>query len=408
VQRLALHLTSWQATTFLVGEYDPLETQNNPVFTVADGIFWLTQTTERNASVRRIQVTKLRAASPMPGLHTMVISTAGIRAFPRILPSRPGVARERPQAERASTGIAALDEMLGGGIPLGASVLVVGPSGSGKSVLARQFVTAGAEAGEPGVIAVFEEHPGDYLHRTDTFGPRIRGFVESGLIELLFLRPLDLTVDETLAGIREAVERTGARRLVIDSLSGFELALAPSFRDDFRESLFRMVNAITGMGVTVVMTADLIESFTELTFSPHIIEFLADVLLLQRYVEIEGRLDRVMAVVKTRHSAHDTHIRHYTVNAGGLVVGETMSGYRGVLTGVPVRSTAPGEAAELSAREKRVLEVLREAGKAVPRDVARALGVQSTEITTALARLVALGYVRKSRERGRSVFRADR
>src|SRR5688572_27017521 len=164
VQRLALHLTGWQATTFLVGEYETAESHSNPIFTIADGILWLAQSVERNACVRRLQVAKMRACATMPGLHTFSISSDGIRVFPRILPRSSTRPRTR-QAPRASTGIEELDAMMSGGIPAGASALFVGPSGSGKSLFARHFIAAGAEAGEPGIIVVFEEHPGEYLAR---------------------------------------------------------------------------------------------------------------------------------------------------------------------------------------------------------------------------------------------------
>ncbi len=340
VQRLALHLTGWQATTFLVGEYGSAESHANPIFTIADGILWLTQSIERNASVRRMQVTKMRACSPMPGLHTFVISAEGIHVFPQILPRAAPPARPRGSA-RASTGIAGLDAMMGGGIPAGESALFVGPSGSGKSLFARHFIAAGAEAGERGIIAVFEEHPGEYIARADAFGPKLSGFVERGLVEVMSLRSLDLTVDETLAAVRGAVERTKARRLAIDSLSGFELSLAPSHRDDIRESIFRTITALTGLGITVLMTVDMVQSFTELTLSPHITEFLADVLVLQRYVELDGRLEKVLAVVKMRSSEHDTAIRRYAIGPSGVIVGETEHRPQSMLTGVPI--IVPGE-----------------------------------------------------------------
>jgi circadian clock protein KaiC len=237
---------------------------------------------------------------------------------------------------RAPTGIVGLDAMMAGGIPTRQSALVVGPSGSGKSVFARHFIAAGAEAGEPGIIVVFEEHPGEYLTRASAFGPKLASFIERGLVEVLYLRSLDLTVDEALAAVRVAVERKKARRVAIDSLSDFELALAPSFRDDFRESLLRTISALTGLGVTVLMTVDIVQSFMELGLSPHITEFLADVLVLQRYVELEGKLEKVLAVVKMRTSRHDTGIRRYSIGASGVVVGEPVRGHGGVITGLPL------------------------------------------------------------------------
>ena len=112
--------------------------------------------------------------------------------------------------------------------------------------------------------------------------------VEEDQIAVIQARPLDLSIDETLHDLSKAIRRLKARRLVIDSLSGFELALAPTFREDFRESLYRMVAAITGMGVTVMMTAEVEDSYVELRFSPHGTAFLTDAIIMQRYIELAG------------------------------------------------------------------------------------------------------------------------
>jgi circadian clock protein KaiC len=343
LQRLAQHLTTWQATTFLVGEYPEDELRDNPVFTVADGILWLHQSVDRNSSVRKLQVTKLRGQAPLPGLHTMRITGDGVQVFPRIIKRVIETDNPRPST-RLSVGVPALDEMLGGGIPAWDSVLVSGPAGSGKSALATQFVAEGLRRGEPGLVAVFEERPQEYLARARTLGPDLNDAVRNGLLDVIYLRPLDLSVDEALLEIQAAVRRLGAQRVVIDSLSGFELALAPTFRQDFRESLYRMVGALTGAGVTVFMTAEVGVSFTDLQFSPDLISFLTDDIIVQRYVEIEGALQKVIAVVKMRGSSHSKVLRTYEVTEDGLVIGEALTNYSGIITGVARRRdglTAP-------------------------------------------------------------------
>ncbi|MGE5357638.1 MAG: RAD55 family ATPase, partial [Bacteroidales bacterium] len=231
-------------------------------------------------------------------------------------------------------GVKALDEMLGGGIPAGYSVLLAGPSGSGKSVLASQFIAEGARSGEPGIIAVFEKRPGAYAP-TSADGLAFERLIHDGRISILNTRPLDMSIDETLHDLTDAIRRTGARRLVIDSLSGFELALAPTFREDFRESLYRMVSVLTGMGITVMMTTELEDSYTDLRFSPHGTAFLTDVIVLQRYVEMRGRIERMMAVVKVRGSAHSCDLRRYNITDDGIAVGEALSSFDGLLTGSP-------------------------------------------------------------------------
>src|SRR5665213_2616610 len=132
VQQLAVQLSSWEATTFLVGEYQPSEVEQNPVFTVADGLLWLEQSLDRNSMVRKMQVMKMRGQAPIPGLHTFRITNDGIQVFPRLIVTRdapPHLAAgaKRQPRKRLSTGVKALDEMLWGGIPAGYSVLLAGP-----------------------------------------------------------------------------------------------------------------------------------------------------------------------------------------------------------------------------------------------------------------------------------------
>src|SRR3984957_19406323 len=193
IQRLALHLTSWQATTFLIGEYVEGEQRDNPVFTVADGLLWLYQSVERNSIVRKLQVVKLRGQESVPGLHTFRITEEGLQPFPRTF----GLAGQSGQVKgrrRLSTGISGLDALLGGGVPEGDSLLVAGPSGSGKSILATQFIAEGLRHGEPAIVAVFEEIPAEYAQRAAMFGHDFDTPQKNGKLKIIYLRPLDLSV----------------------------------------------------------------------------------------------------------------------------------------------------------------------------------------------------------------------
>jgi circadian clock protein KaiC len=341
VQRLALQLTTWEVTSFLLGEY-AAEEQRNPVFTVADGILWLTQATDRNSVVRKLQVVKSRGRAPMPGLHTFRITDDGLQVYPRI----PEQTLKRPlhKRERQPTGVPGFDEMIGGGIIGGDAVLLTGPAGSGKSTVATQFVAAGLAQGETAVIAVFEEYPEQYLARASRRNPDLAKKLDAGKLEIIYLRPLDLSVDESLHAILESVERLRAKRVVIDSLSGFEVALAPTFREDFRESLYRLVGSLTATGVTVFMTAEVSEAFREARFTSENVSFITDEIFVQRYVEIEGELGRVMAVIKMRGSEHSHEFRRYEVTPRGVVVGDTLKEYDGIITGVPTLRAKPKRA----------------------------------------------------------------
>jgi circadian clock protein KaiC len=334
IQRLALHLTSWQATTFLIGEYVEGEIRDNPVFTVADGLLWLSQQAERNSIVRKLQVVKLRGQGSVPGLHTIRITEAGLQTFPRTFGLTDKTDKGKGQ-RRLSTGIAKFDELLQGGIPEGDSLLLAGPSGSGKSVLGTQFIAEGIKQGEPGIVAIFEELPDQYVRRAATFGFDFVTPQKNGKLEITYLRPLDLSVDETVHEIVATVKKIGAKRLVIDSLVGFEMALAPGFRTDFRESLYRMIGALTRLGVTIISTVEIEEDFTSMGLSNFAISFLSDDIVRLRYISINGQLRRMLLVVKMRGGAHSIDMHEYVVTSKGIVIGEPLRGYRGLTTGIP-------------------------------------------------------------------------
>jgi circadian clock protein KaiC len=283
VQKLALLLTSWEATTFLIGEYAEAELQDNPVFTVADGLFWLYQQVERNSVVRKLQVMKLRGQMSVPGMHTFRITNAGLQAFSRTL-GLTGRKKNASDRKRLSTGIADLD------------------------------------AG-----------------RASSFGLDLDTSLNDGSLEIIYLRPLDLSVDEMMQELIDAVQRTGAKRLVLDSLAGFEMALAPGFRTDFRESLYRMIFALTGIGITILSTLEMEEEFDKLLFSSYSISFLTDDIIRFRYVEIDGQLRKIMMVLKMRGGPHSNDIREYKIASHGIVIGERLKDYEHLITGLPDR-----------------------------------------------------------------------
>ncbi|MEO8223599.1 MAG: ATPase domain-containing protein, partial [Gammaproteobacteria bacterium] len=302
-----------------------------------DGLFWLTQNTERNSVVRKLQIMKLRGQESVPGLHTIRITGDGLVTFSRTQ----GLAapKNRPtNRRRLSTGVPELDKMMGGGVLEGDSMLVAGPSGTGKSALATHFLAEGLRQGEPGIAAIFEERPRGYTARADAFGLDLDTPQKQGMLEMIYLRPLDLSVDEALQEILDAVERTGAKRLVIDSLVGFEMALAPGFRLDFRESLYRMIAALTGVGVTILTTVEIEDSFTSFEFSHYTISFLTDDIVRLRYVEIDGQLRKVLVVVKMRGGNHSKDIREYVItNKGVVVIGPRQTNYVRLTSGLPER-----------------------------------------------------------------------
>jgi circadian clock protein KaiC len=293
VQQLGMMMTGWQATTFLIGEYTS-DHDPDSVFTVADG---------------------LHVFAPM---QANPADTDGAS----------------PLDNRVKMGVPSLDDMMGGGLPRGYSLLVAGPSGSGKSILAAEFLVEGARLGEIGIIAAFEQRP------TFSRGRALADVIASEPVKVVDTRSESLSVDEIAMMLVDEVRRSKATRLVIDSLSGFELALAPTFRDDYRESLSRLVSALASTGVTVLMTSELEDRFSDLRFSPYGTAFLTDAIIVQRYVEINGRLLRAMAVVKVRASAHSNELRHFHIDDHGIRIGDPMADYAGLLSGRPTARVA--------------------------------------------------------------------
>jgi circadian clock protein KaiC len=335
LQRLAQHLMSWQTTSFLIGEYAP--TDPDPLFTMADGILWLTQSRERHSIVRHVEVVKIRGREAVPGLHTFRISSRGIQVFSRN-PPLPLAKVRAPYGPRLSTGVPGLDSLLGGGIPEGDVTLVAGPSGTGKTALCTHFIAEGVRLGEPGVLAIFEEKPDEYVARAMEMGFDLGAMVRSGALKVVHLRAPDLSADEIIYLIRDAATTMKAKRLVVDSLNGLELSMTPTYREDFRESLYRLVGGLSSAGATVALTVEVTESFDQIRFSPHSVSFMAQNILFMRYSEIGGRLRKVLAVIKMRRSAHADELWAYEIAGDGMKIVAPLKGYVGILTGSPTPS----------------------------------------------------------------------
>jgi circadian clock protein KaiC len=331
IQRLGMLMTSWQATTFLIGEYLS-EIDPNPIFTVADGLIWLRQSVHSNSVVRKMEIMKMRGQRTLPGLHTFRISSAGIHVFAPLSQAAPTETPKAPQTDvRLRMGVPELDQMMGGGLPRGYSLLVAGPSGSGKSILASAFLLEGARGGETGVIAAFEQRS------TLARGRALAELIHGDRVGVVDTRAPDLSVEEIARLLITEIHRLKASRVVIDSLSGFELALAPTFRDDFRESLSRLVSSLASTGVSVLMTSELEDRYTDLRFSPYGTAFMTDAIIVQRYIEVDSRLQRVLAVVKLRSSDHSNELRLFSIDGEGIKIGEMVAGREGLLGGQPSR-----------------------------------------------------------------------
>lgn len=333
IQELGTRMTSWQATTFLIGEYAQPDAEANPIMTVADGMLALGQTHEQNSVVRKIRVVKMRGQAHMAGSHTFRITGDGLRVYPRLLPefSQASIIAEDAGGAmaRVSTGIADLDAMLHGGLPQGHSLLVVGPSGSGKTILGTRFLEEGERNGEKGVAVFFDKGISRLRNAS------LARMVHDGSVTTIESRSLDLTVEELLDNLNQAIDRTGATRVVIDSLSEFGLYVAPEFRQDLRSAVFRILSHLARRGVTVLVTIGMNDRYTQLSFSEADISFLTDAIVAMRYVEMRGRLAKLISVIKVRSSGHSTDLREYRITDAGFEIDSVPMAFEGLLSNHP-------------------------------------------------------------------------
>ncbi|MCC2957318.1 AAA family ATPase [Massilia sp. IC2-477] len=331
VQELGTRMTSWMATTFLIGEYQHSEVEANPIATVADGMISMSQVHDDNAVVRKIRIVKMRGQAHMSGSHTFRISSEGLRIYPRLLPPladdrHPGVPVDR-EARRIPTGVAGLDEMLLGGLPQAHSLLVVGPTGCGKTILGSAFLQAGVSLGEQGVMLCFEKGTSRLRNA------ELAAMVQAGQVHIVETRRVDLTMEEFEDELLATIERTGARRVVIDSLSEFSLYLAPECRRHFREGVFHMLASLAKRGVTVLVTVGLDDRSLNMNHARADIAYLSDAMVAMRYAEVDGHVQRYIAVVKVRGSDHSNELREFRITDDGIEIDPVPAQVNGVLFG---------------------------------------------------------------------------
>jgi circadian clock protein KaiC len=272
--------------------------------------------------------------------------------------------------------------------------------------MGTQFIANGLARGERAVLAIFEEHPADYLARAKSLGFDLAPELQSGRLRLVHLRPLDLSSEEVLFQLEQAVAELGATRLVVDSLNGVELALAPTYRDDFREALYRLTGRLTGRNVSVIFVIEVMESFQDIRFSPHAISFLTQNILFLRYIEIAGHLRKMIVVIKMRRSHHSTEMHEIELTSRGMRILGPLTEYEGVLRGTPMlrppeRTRTPG----LTDAETAVFELLMRSGEATFEELVVATGRSAAEVASMLGRLVALNYAIEVVEENRTLYR---
>lgn len=308
------------------------EIQDIQLQSVPHGVLELERFTPVYGSARRrMQLVKVRGLNFKDGYHDFNIITGGLVVFPRLVAASEETAADKG-SEQIESGLAELDSMLGGGLNRGTSTVIMGPAGSGKSALAMQYAVASARRGERSVAFIFEESVKSVTKRSASLGLPVDDLLVSGSMAIRRVDPAQLQPGEFSHLVRESVEENGARLVVIDSLNGYLNAVPEE-----RFLLLHLHELLSYLGQHGVATI--------LVFAQHglvgsmqsaiDVSYLADCVILLRYFEADGRIHKAASVVKKRTGPHETAIRSLSMDGRGLHIGEALTNYHGVLSGIP-------------------------------------------------------------------------
>ncbi len=315
LHELAGRLGAFPVASLWVGEYEDAEIASMAEFAVADAILSLTSERVGQREARFFQVKKLRGSSFRSGQHAYRLTANGLRLFPRLADAP--IDQDYPLGDtRLSSGISALDQMLSDGYWPGASTLIAGPSGSGKTLMGLHFVMNGARQGQPGVIATMQENPTQLQRVLAGFGWSLR----EPNVEVMYRSPIDIYIDEWVYDLMDTVERTGARRVLIDSLADLRISAGDEIR--FHEFTYSIVQRFSRQGVSVLMTSEIPRLFGAERVSDTAASPLADNVVMLGYQRERDTIGRTIAVIKTRASRHDPAVRKFVIGPQGIVLDE--------------------------------------------------------------------------------------
>lgn len=332
-QILALkHYFTGQSCTVLLLDYTGATTGDFQLQSLTHGVIAFEQLAPGyGGQRRRMRVQKVRGISFRDGYHDYRITTGGLEVYPRLVAGeRPGSRADDSAPEIFASDLPELDAMLGGGIEPGTSLMLLGPSGVGKSTLTAQYVAAAANRGQHSAVYTFDESPDTWINRAERLGLRIRHHVQDGRIAIRRVDPAELSPGELAHNIRMAVE-AGTRIVVIDSLNGYKHAM-PEERFLVLH-LHELLSYLGQQGVLTFLIMAQAGFLGESLESPVNLSYLADTVFLLRYFEAFGEVRKAISLVKRRTGPHDSTVRELSISDAGPRVGRELREFHGVLTG---------------------------------------------------------------------------
>jgi circadian clock protein KaiC len=305
---------------------------------IAHGVLSLDQETPSYGRARRqLQVLKFRGSDFSSGFHDFTIRTGGLFVFPRLVAADHGSDFERALIP---SGVALLDDLIGGGVERGTSTLLIGPPGCGKSTITLQYAVAAVERGDHAAVFMFDERKAALLARLNGMGIQVKEGRGPGELLLRQVDPVEVAPGEFAHIIRHSVEKDQAKVIVIDSLNGYLNAMPQN--NFLTAQLHELLSYLNNQGVATFMVVAQSGMMGSNMSSPIDASYLADSVIMLRYFEHAGSVKKAISVLKKRTGSHEESIRQLWFDADGIHLSEPLLGLRGVLSGVPVDVEKPG------------------------------------------------------------------
>jgi len=306
------------------------EAGDKTVHSIAHGVVRLEQIAPAyGAERRRLRVSKYRAQQYRGGFHDFVIKHGGVHVYPRLV-----ALEHRTQYERTklSTGNEPFDALLGGGVEKGSSTLILGPAGTGKSLVGLSFAVAAMQRGEKVAIFLFDEDIDLLLDRTRELGMDLTKFIDDGFLFIEQVDAAQVSPGEFAHRARERVDKYGITSVIIDSINGYHAAMPEE--NSLILHIHELLQYLNRSGASTFMTVaqhGIVGSMD----APVDVSYLADTVILLRYFEALGEVRRAVSIVKKRAGRHETTIREFKIGPGGIKLGEPLTQFTGVLVCVP-------------------------------------------------------------------------
>lgn len=347
-QLLALkHYFARHGATVLLLDDLTADTADKTLHSIVHGVIHLEEIAPSyGAERRRLRILKYRGQAYRGGWHDFTIRTGGVVVFPRLVSAEH---RTSFQRGRLTTGVDAFDQLLGGGVETGSSVLIMGPAGTGKSTIALQFVDAAVRRGEKAALFIFDEELGLLFDRTKSIGYDLEAMRDASLLHIEQIDAAELSPGEFAHRVRARVDAAQAKTVVIDSLNGYQAAMPEE--NALILHIHELLQYLNRQAVTTFLTVAQHGLVGDMK-APVDVTYLADTVILLRYFEAAGAVRRAISIIKKRTGRHEDSIREFTIGRGGLFLGEPLTAFQGVLRGVPTLVTP--SLAQLEAEAKKV------------------------------------------------------